>query len=210
MASTRSLPVALSLVLAACGTSEKAPASFGGTILGAPFVPVDATGIVVESTACPFFGLGTHAVAEVQFSTVGGICARAEANGFCIERPDAVSVQVTVDRWDPAGNPVALRLGTYDTSTHGVADANGVVTRFWASAVRTGPACSPLSNPKEWAVDRFVLDEVGPARLRGSASAHSSDGSTLAGSFDVPVCGASDAAYCAAQKEGCQSPACVP
>lgn len=205
----------LLLLLAACGASEKAPAaassaSFGGTLLGMPFAPVEATGIMVESTACPFFGLGTHAVAEVQFSTLGGICSRAETNGFCTMRPDAVSVRVTIDRWDPAGNPVALRPGIYDSSANGMADAGGVVTRLWASAVRTGPACSPLSIPKEWIVDRYVLDEVGPTRLRGSASAHSSDGSTLAGSFDVPVCGASDAAFCAAQKEGCQSPACIP
>jgi hypothetical protein len=215
MSPPRAPTFALLLLLAACGSSEKAPvakvpASFGGTLLGVPFVPIDATGIMIESTACPFFGQGMHAVAEVQFSTVGGICAHAETNGFCTDRPDAVSVHVTIDRWDAAGNTVALRAGTYDTSTNGVADASGVVTRFWAYAVRTGPACAPLSVPKEWVVDTYVLDEVGPARLRGSASAHSSDGSTLAGSFDVPVCGASDAAFCASQKEGCQSPTCVP
>ncbi len=175
-----------------------------------PFVPVDATGIPIESAACPFFGQGMHAVAEAQFSTVGGICVHAETNGFCTEQPNAVSVHVTIDRWDAAGNTVALLAGTYDTSTNGVADASGVVTRFWAYAARTGPACSSLSNPKEWIVDRYVLDEVGPARIRGSASAHATNGSTLAGSFDVPVCGASDAAFCASLKGGCAATTCVP
>ena len=59
-------------------------------------------------------------------------------------------------------------------------------------------------------VDKLVLDEVGPARLRGSASAHATDGSTLAGSFDVPVCAASDTAFCASLKGGCGSTTCVP
>jgi hypothetical protein len=101
--------------------------------------------------------------------------------------------------------------GTYDPSTHGLVDASDVVNWFWAGVDRTDPACAPLSVPKELTLDKLVLEEVGPARLRGSASAHAADGSTLAGSFDVPICAASDAAFCDSLKGGCAgSITCVP
>ncbi len=210
----RALPLAL-LLAAACGdapvTGPQRPPLLAGTIAGAPFTPADATGFLVEPIACGPLGPGLHALAWIQLSSVGGACALAIDHATCAQRPDAVTAWVALARSNALGGAVApIVPGTYDPGTNGMADADGVVNHFWAGLDRTGPACAPLPVPKEWTVDRLVLDEVGPARLRGSASAHATDGSTLAGSFDVPICAASDAAFCGSLKGGCASTTCVP
>jgi hypothetical protein len=165
----------------------------------------------VEPVACGSLGPGLHAIAWVQLPSASGACALALDHATCAQRPDAVTAWVALARSNALGGAVApIGPGTYDPATNGMADPNGAVSFFWAGAERTGPSCAPLNVPKEWTVDRLVLDEVGPARLRGSASAHATDGSTLSGSFDVPICAAPDAAFCGSLKGGCASTACVP
>jgi hypothetical protein len=204
-------PLALGLLLLAGCTAAPDPAPAPGTIAGAPFTPLDGAGFLMEPVACAPLGAGFHAVAWVQLSSVGGICSLAETQGFCAERAGAVTVTLAIARNDVDGDPVApIGPGTYASSTQGQVDANGVVLHFWASAARSGPDCAPLSGPKEGGVGTIVLDEVGPSRLRGSAAVTFDDGSFFSGPFDVPVCGAPDAAFCASLKGGCTSRTCVP
>jgi hypothetical protein len=203
--------LALLLLVAACGGTGKPPVTFVGTISGAPFTPAGTTGYLVEPTACAPLGEGLHALAWAQFSTVAGACEFAQASGFCAVRPDTLTAHVAIARSNANGGAVApIGPGTYDPSTHGQVGADGVVNHFWAGVDHTDATCTPVDVAKEWTLDTLVLDEVGPSRLRGSASAHATDGSSLTGSFDVPLCAASGAAFCASLKGGCSFTTCGP
>lgn len=209
MISRRALVVAF--VLAACSGEDEKPRTFGGTIAGRAFAPADASGFLMEPRTCAQLDAGTHTIAWVQFSTAPGICALAELTSFCGERPDSVSAHVAIKRTDLDGDPVApIGPGTYSSSIHGIVDANGVVHHFWAGVDRNGPACEPLpGGPKEGGEGTIVFEEVGPARIRGSATIAFDDGSALSGSFDVAVCTAPDAAFCDALKGGCSAILCA-
>ncbi len=207
-------PIALCLAFAACGGgSTPAPTPvFGGTIAGASFAPADAAGFLMAPMACGQIGPGTHTMVLLHFSTAGGTCALAQDQAFCGERGATVSASVAIVRENVnSGTVPAIRPGTYTSSGSGVVDAHGIVQFFWASVDRNDGTCTALpGGPKEGGTGTLVLEEVGPSRLRGSASIVFDDGSALSGPFDVAVCAASSALQCASLKGGCSAVTCVP
>jgi len=205
---------ALAFALSACGGSATpAPApSFGGIVAGASFAPVDAAGFLMAPMACDRLGAGTHTMVLLQFSTASGTCALAQDQAFCGERAAAVSASVAIERENVNGGTVpAIGPGTYGSAGTGMVNADGIVQFFWASVDRNDGTCTALpGGPKEGGTGTLVLEEVGPSRLRGSASIVFDDGSELSGPFDVAVCAASSASQCASLKSGCSAVTCVP
>lgn len=211
----RLLALPAALALAACGSPTPKQSTlngtFAGTLAGTPFTPVDATAFLMEPMACDQLGAGSFTIVWVQFSSVAGSCALATGHGYCAARAGAITANVAVVLDNEGGGTArAIGPGTYRTSDNGHVDVSGNGGWVWAYVERRDAACAGLpGGPKEGGLGAVVLEEVGPARVRGTATFAFDDGSTLAGTFDVPTCSAPGDELCASLKGGCTSMVCV-
>ncbi len=212
---------AAALVLAACGDSNNgAPAPmtpFAGTIMGQAFTPAEATALVLSTEAtCTYSYSGGSITATATgialgFSTSTGLCTFITTNGVCTNRANATTVSILVVRANTAvgGHPGPVQPGTYALFT-GVGlpptDAQGNFIFFFADITKTiDAACTEPTTPT--AVSGTVrIDAIGTL-VTGSADITFSDGSRVAGAFDVPTC-AFATNVCAALT--CTNPACQP
>ena len=211
----RLLALLAALALAACGSpppQSTLKGTFAGTLAGKPFNPVDATAFRMEPRACNQLGAGSYTIVWVQFSIVAGSCALATGQGYCAARAGAVTANVAVVLANEGGGTApAIGPGTYRTRDSGLVDASGNAGWVWADVGRRDAACAALpGGPKEGGLGTVVLEEVGTARVRGTATFAFDDGSTLAGTFDAPACSAPGDELCASLKGGCTSTSCEP
>jgi hypothetical protein len=203
---------ALACALLSCSSDERSDShELEATVLGERFAVVDGAGFIMDPMPCEQLeDAGSHTIVMVRLSTEPGVCELANETSFCGEKAGSSVAYLAVARADLDGDPVEpIGPGTYRSSDAHVVDANGVVFWVWSDTYRFDDTCAGSSG-KEGGSGWITFDEVGPARIRGSASLTSMNGDVLAGSFDVALCAASDQAQCAALKGGCAEVTCVP
>jgi len=211
---------AVALVLAACGNSSStaAPAAvtpFAGTIMGEPFTPAEETALVLSPEAtCTYSGIDATATGiAFGFSSSTGLCAFVTQYGSCTNRANATTVSVVVVRANvsASGHPGPVQPGTYAVFAGGMlpaTDAQGNLTVAVADITKTiDDACLEPSNIPSPTGGTVRIDAIGEDTITGSADIRFSDGSRVAGSFDVPTC-AFTTDVCAAL--ACTSPDCKP
>ncbi len=211
---------AAALVLAACGDSNNpAPAPmtpFAGTIMGQPFTPAEATALVLSQPAtCTYSGITATATGlAMGFSSSSGLCAFVKQYGSCTNRANATTVSLLVVRANVTGtgtSPGPIQPGTYSvyTGTLPGVDGQGNLTVAVVDITKTGdaPTCTEPSNIPTPTGGTVRIDAIGSTHITGSADITFSDGSRVAGAFDVPTCDfATD--VCAALT--CTNPSCQP
>ncbi|HSD20988.1 MAG TPA: hypothetical protein VLC54_13170 [Anaeromyxobacter sp.] len=212
-------------VLAACGGGgdggDGAPAGVRGTVLGQPFDPTGGAALRLTEEACLFdTGLGGEIEANAAalllgFGTFEDLCGVAQQTAACGGKASATTVNVLVLRANVLGGAAgAVQAGTFPISPPSATptpDAQGNLTFATSFASRTDAACADTSGDVSATGGSITLATIGPDRVTGSASVTFSDGGSVSGSFDVPVC-AFSTDVCSGLGAGC-GPAdevCVP
>jgi hypothetical protein len=126
-------------------------------------------------------------------------------------KANATTVNVLVLRANVLGGSVgAIQAGTYPLSLSTPApDALGNVAFNTAFVSRTDAACTDTSGDLSPTAGSITLLLVGPDRVTGNANVTFSDGGSVSGSFDVPLC-AFTIDVCSGLGAGCDAPTCVP
>jgi hypothetical protein len=212
-------------VMAACGGGgdgggDGAPAGVSGTVLGQPFDPRDGGAIRLTEEACLFdTNLGqiqaNASALLVGFGTFEDLCGFAQRAAACGEKANATIVNVIVLRANVLGGSAApIQAGTYAISAANATpapDAQGNVTFATAIVSRSDATCTDTSGNLSTTGSSITLEQVGPDRVTGSANVTFSDGGSVSGRFDVPVC-AFSTDVCSGLGAGCDPAAevCVP
>jgi hypothetical protein len=214
LASTALALLFAALPLAGCGSSGggQTQQPISGTILGAPFTPAGAAALVVAPSLC---NLGTDASLTgvvLGFASFADVCGFAATSQLCGDKASALVVPVIVARARvaTAGAVPPLGPGTYVHAEIPVLDGNGFMSVVEANVIRTlDTSCTHPAVEPELASGTVRLDVLDATRAAGSADLVFTDGSTLAGTFDVPVC-AYQADLCGLVTGACSTPACFP
>jgi hypothetical protein len=208
-------------VLAACGGGsddggDGAPAGVRGTVLGQPFEPKDGASLRLTEEACIFqTELGEFqanaAALLVGFATFENLCGVAQQTAACGGKANATTVNLLVLRANVRGETVGeIPAGTYPLSLSTPApDALGNVAFNTAFVSRTDAACTDTSGDLSPTAGSLTLLLVGPDRVTGNANVTFSDGGSVSGSFDVPLCPFTTD-VCSGLGAGCDAPICVP
>jgi len=184
----RPMAAAVLVALAGCGGgggSGSGPGgggSLAGTLQGSAFLPVEGSALVVPPTGCPISGgTGYGSALILGFSNFAGLCTFAQQSQICDDKANVVFFTVTVIK---AGltpqTPVGA--GTYPVGTSSASLAVD------SSYNRTNAACVHSEPVTLTATGTVTISSIGAGRVAGSADVTFSDGSRMAGSFDVPVC----------------------
>lgn len=209
-------------VLASCGGGsdddggDEAPRGVRGTVLGQPFDARDGAALRLTEEVCLFDTEVTEIQANaaallVGFGTFENLCGVAQQTGTCGGKANATTVSVLVLRANVQGGAAgAVQPGTYPISRSTPApDAQGNVTFATAFVERTDAACGDTSGEPDATAGSITIESVGPDRVRGSVTVTFSEGSTVSGRVDVPVC-AFSTDVCTGLGAHCVSPVCVP
>jgi hypothetical protein len=221
----RTVAAALVLVgvLGACGDDDDGDgdgdggtALVSGTVLGQPFGARDGAALRLTEETCLFdTDLGqiqaSAAALLVAFGTFENLCGFAQQTAACGDKANATTVNLIVLRANVQGGAAAaIQAGTYPVSLSTPApDAQGNVTFATALVERTDATCEDTSGEPEATAGSITIESVGPDRVRGSASVTFSEGSSVSGQFDVPLC-AFSTDVCTGLGAGCANPVCVP
>ncbi len=203
-------------VLGACGgggdgkKSEPEPARVKGTVLGQAFDPVDGTALVLSPETCVFQGVlqASATAILVGFGTFENMCQVAQQTKACGGKANGTTVNLLVLNASAVGAATAVQPGTYPVTT-AQPDVTKPFTVATAFVAKTDGTCADSASAVEATGGTVTLDRTGPDRVTGSASVTFSDGSSVSGAFDVPVCGFS-IDVCSGLGAGCDSPTCVP
>lgn len=183
-------------VLGACGDDDDddEPARVRGTVLGQPFEPSDGGAVRLTEEVCLFeTDLGdieaNAAALLVGFGTFNGLCDVAQQAQACGGKANATTVSVLVLRANVQGGAAgAVEPGTYPISLSSpVPDAQGRLTFATALVSRTDGACDDTSGAVEPTGGSITIDRIAD-RVTGNASVTFTDGGSVSGPFDVPVC----------------------
>jgi len=210
---------AAALFLAACGDSNTSASAlttpFAGTIMGQPFTPAGETALVLsQPSTCTYSGTTATATGiALGFSTSTGLCPFVKQYGSCTNRANATTVSLLVLRANVSGtgtSPGPVQPGTYAVFTGALPaiDGQGNVAVAVADITKTGdaPTCTEPSNIPSPTGGTVRIDAISSTHVTGSADVTFSDGSRVAGSFDVPTC---DFATDVCTALTCTTPACV-
>jgi hypothetical protein len=162
----------------------------GGTVGGAPFTPAEGGALVIPPTQCTVTGTGTVRVSGLLlgFGSFVGLCAYAQQAHFCDEKASSTIAALQIMKAGLVQAQTAVGPGSYPiTTTTPVPDANGNFGLNGGGLTITGPACALTSSP-DASSGTITISSVGATRATGSLDVGFSDGSHLAGSFDVPLC----------------------
>lgn len=210
-------------VLGACGgggdDGDDGPARVRGTVLGQPFDPADGAAVRLTEEACLF---ETELAGDIQanaaallvgFGTFDGMCGVAQQTAACGGKANATTVSVLVLRANVLGAPVgAIQPGTYPISTSSPApDAQGNVAFTTALVSRTDATCVDTSGDLSATAGSITVETLGPGRVTGTANLTFSDGGSVSGRFDVPLC-AFTTDVCSGLGAGCEpaNEVCIP
>jgi hypothetical protein len=209
-------------VLGACGGDDDGdggPALVRGTVLGQPFNPADGAALRLTEEVCLFdTDLGeiqaSAAALLVGFGTFDGLCGVAQQTATCGGKANATTVNVIVLRANVLGATVgAIQPGTYPISSSTPApDAQGNVAFTTALVSRTDATCVDTSGEDLSATaGSITIETLGPDRVTGTADVTFSDGGSVSGRFDVPLC-AFTTDVCSGLGAGCEpaNEVCVP
>lgn len=206
-------------VLGACGDDDgdDGPAGLGGTVIGQPFEPRDGAAVRLTEEACLFdTELGeieaNAAALLLGFGSFDGLCEVAQQAAACGGKANATTVNVLVLRANVLGGAAgAVQPGTYPISLDTPApDAQGGIVFATALVSRTDAACDDTSGLVEPTGGSVTIESI-TDRVTGSADVTFSDGGSVSGRFDVPVCGFSTD-VCTGLGAGCEdaNEVCVP
>jgi hypothetical protein len=206
------------LFLAACGdSSSSSPApppasSFGGTVGGKPFVPADASALVLSEATCAFGGTSASATGvAIGFGSFTGLCTFLTQHQGCAEKANATIVNLLVVRANVVGGKAGpVQPGTYNVSASTpVPDPTGNVTVAQAFVSRTDSSCAGPASAPTATKGTIRIDAVGAA-IVGFADLTFDDGSHVAGTFSVSACGFQTDVCAALAGFGCATVTCVP
>ncbi len=214
----RSLAAAFAaLLVASCGSSDSSPAastppSLGGTVLGQPFTPADASALVLGEGTCSFEGTTASATGlVVGFGSFAGLCNFVTQTQSCGTKANATIVNLLLVRANVLGRTATpVQPGTYALGGgNPVPDAQGNLTVAQAFVTKTDAACGEPSGAPVATAGTIRIDAVG-TRVTGSADLTFPDGGRVSGTFDVPACGFQTGVCAALSGSGCTTESCVP
>jgi len=170
--------------------------SLSGTLGGAAFGPAEMAAVVAGGVTCRVGAFNLRAAAVmVALSTFQGLCSQAQAHGSCWGKANSTMgtiVVANVGLYDAQSVPGP---GTYPVTIGPPAfDQSGNAQATQASYQRFGAACATLASSSTNALPAsgsVTLDAVAATEVTGSAGLTFADGSTLSGTFTVPISPAS-------------------
>lgn len=198
----------LAAVLCACSSSEEeGTPAVSGTIMGAQFTPVGTGAIVTAPVTCALpGGLGTRSVASVTvaFASAPDLCGFLETTGACGDIASSLVITAQVIRAPASGTAAPIGPGTYELGTFFDPQNNLLVGQSYVTKVDA--ACVDAADIPTATGGTITFDAVSP-RVVGTLDITYSDGSRLAGGFDMEACGAT-LDFCALLNDACPSSPC--
>ncbi|WP_242345121.1 hypothetical protein [Anaeromyxobacter terrae] len=200
-------------VLGACGGSDSKksePARVKGTVLGQAFDPVDGTALVLSPETCIFQNVlqASATAILVGFGTFENMCQVAQQTKACGGKANGTTVNLIVLNASAVGTATAVQPGTYPVTT-AQPDVTKPFTVATAFIAKTDATCADSASAVEATAGTITIDKAGADRVTGNANITFSDGSSVSGAFDVPVC-AFSTDVCTGLGAGCKTPTCVP
>ena len=214
---SRSLACTLAVLLAACGSSSHPGASpapspaLGGTVAGKPFVPADASALVLGEATCSLQGTTASATGLLLgFGSFAGMCNLLTQTHGCGAKASATIVNLLVLNANVAGRAAApVQPGTYTVTASPIPDPSGDVSVAQAFISHTDPSCATSTSEPLATSGTIRIDSASP-RVTGSADLSFDDGSHVAGTFDLTACGFQTDVCTALSGSACGAQTCVP